>query len=261
MAAWSHLLRDGAHRPWPLPARPWAMTMSWHDLLFAHWSFPPEVVRALVPEAFELDTHGGRAWVGVVPFRMESVGPRGLGWLPSRLPVRAFPELNVRTYVRHGHGEKHGEKPGVWFFSLDAASRLAVRGARAFFHLPYFHADMDVRERDGWVVYASRRRDRQIGPGVFTGRYRPAGERLRVGHGSLEHWLTERYCLYALDRRGRVLRGDVHHRPWPLYAAAAEIDANSVAEAHGLRLNEGEGPLLHFARRLDVLAWWPERPG
>jgi len=254
MTAWSSLLRETAHRPWPLPERPWVMTMSWLDLLFAHWSFAPAVVRALVPEALELDTFDGRAWVGVVPFRMESVGPRGLGWLPGRLPVRAFPELNVRTYVRHGG------KPGVWFFSLDAASRLAVRGARSFFHLPYFHAAMQTRERDGWIEYTSRRRDRRSGPGVFSGRYRPVGERLRVEPGSLEHWLTERYCLYALDPRGRVHRGDIHHLPWPLHAATAEIDTNTVAEVHGLRLEEDEGPLLHFVRRLDVVAWGLE-PG
>lgn len=249
MTAWSSLVRDTAHRPWPLPARPWAMTMSWHDLLFAHWSFAPEVVRALVPEALELDIFDGRAWVGVVPFRMESVGPRALHALPARLPMRAFPELNVRTYVRHGG------KPGVWFFSLDAASRLAVWGARRFFHLPYFHAAMDVRERDGWIEYTSRRRDHRAAPGNFIGRYRPLGERLRAEAGSLEHWLTERYCLYALDPLGRVHRGEIHHVPWPLHAAEARLDANTVAKAHGLRLEAGRGPLLHFARQLDVVAW------
>ena len=225
------------------------MTMTWHDLLFAHWSFAPETLRALVPEALELDVFAGRAFVGVVPFRMERVGPRGLGWLPSRLPgPRAFPELNVRTYVRVGG------KPGAWFFSLAAASALAVEGARAGFRLPYFRAEMSVRERGGWVEYASRRTDSRVGPGAFRARYRPLGERLTPEPGSLEHWLTERYCLYALDRRGRPRRGEIHHLPWPLFGAEAEIEVNTVADAHGLAL-EG-APLLHFARRLDVVAWW-----
>lgn len=251
MVDFAGLTHDTAHRPWPLPAAPWVMTMSWLDLLFAHWSFDPQALRALVPEALELDTFEGRAWVGVVPFRMENVGPRWLGWLPGRLPgPRSFPELNVRTYVRHE------DRPGVWFLSLDAASALAVRGARAFFHLPYFDAEMKVGERDGWVDYDSRRTDRRLGPGVFRGRYRPVGAAITVPTGGLEHWLTERYCLYAADREGRVRRGEIHHRRWPLFAAEAEIETNTVGGAHGLRF-AGE-PLLHFARRLDVVGWWLE---
>lgn len=226
------------------------MTMSWLDLLFAHWAFEPSEIRALIPEALELDTWDGRAYVGVVPFRMESVGPRVLRWLPGQLPgPRSFVELNVRTYVRYEG------KPGVWFFSLDATSPLAVWGARRFFHLPYFHADMKCRDIDGWVEYESRRRDRRIGAGGFVGRYRPLGDGLRALPGSLEHWLTERYCLYAADRGGQLRRGEIHHMPWPLFEAEAEIEVNTVTEAHGLRLGEEE-PLLHFVSRLDVVGWW-----
>ena len=143
MVDWAQLTSEEDHRPWPLPGRPWMMTMSWCDLLFAHWSFEPEAIRPLVPAALELDTFEGRAWVGVVPFRMESVGPRGLGWLPARWPrPRSFAELNVRTYVRHR------DRPGVWFLSLDAASRLAVEVARAGFHLPYFQAEISAPVSD-----------------------------------------------------------------------------------------------------------------
>lgn len=252
MVAWSALTERTDHRPWPLPRRPWVMTMSWLDLLFAHWSFEPAALRAVVPEPLELDTFEGRAYLGVVPFRMENVGPRGLGWLPARLPgPRAFPELNVRTYV------VLDGKPGVWFLSLDAGSALAVEGARAGFHLPYYRAEMDLRERGGWVEVSSRRTDARIGPGEFRARYRGVGERLTARPGSLEHWLTERYCLYTRDRRGRVLRGDIHHPPWPLTAAEAQIEVATVADAHGLTL-DGAPPLLHFARRLDVVAWWPD---
>src|ERR1043165_5219125 len=133
MPDWSALLQHQAHRPYQIPDRSWAMTMSWLDLLFAHWSFEPETIRALLPAGLTLDTFEGRAWVAVVPFRMEHVGPRGLNWLPG---VSAFPELNVRPCVVPA-----GQR-GVWFFSLDAASVVAVRSARAGFHLPYFRAHM-----------------------------------------------------------------------------------------------------------------------
>ena len=240
--------RETAHRPWPLPERPWLMTMSWLDLLFAHWSLDPEVLRPLVPPSLELDTYDGRAWLSVVPFRMEGVGPRLLRHLPTRLPgPRAFPELNLRTYVTVGG------KPGVWFLSLDATSPLAVWGARRFFHLPYFRAHISTRERDGWIEYESERRDPRLGPGIFRGRFRSVGDRLQVPPGSLDHWLTERYCLYTTNRHGTPLRGDIHHRPWPLFAAEADIETNTVAEAHGLVL-EGR-PVLHFSRELDVVAW------
>ncbi len=251
MVNWTSLTDHDEHRPWPLPARPWVMTMSWLDLLFAHWRCSPAELSARLPDGLELDTFDGQAYLGVVPFRMQNVGPRGLGWLPAELPgPRAFPELNVRTYVvRDG-------KPGVWFLSLDAADALAVRGARWGFHLPYFDAEITVDEGpDGWIYYASRRTDHRLGAGEFRGRYRPVGERLRVRPGSLEYWLTERYCLYAVDRQGRVRCGDIHHMPWPLHEAEVEIEVNTVAEAHGFPL-AGSPELAHFAHEIDVVGWW-----
>ncbi|KIG17452.1 hypothetical protein DB30_03153 [Enhygromyxa salina] len=242
---WSAILDQRDHRPYPLPDRPWHMTMSWLDLLFAHWSFDPAVIAALLPAGLELDTHNGRAWVGVVPFRMEHVGPRGLNWVPG---VSAFPELNVRTYVTAGG------KPGVWFFSLDAASKVAVAAARAGFHLPYFRARMRCEERDGWIEYRSERRHRGAPAGEFIGRYRGVGERYLSSVGTLEQWLTERYCLYAQDRRGRILRGEIHHEPWPLQRAQAEIERCTVTDGWGIVLPDDE-PVLHFVRRIDVVGW------
>ncbi len=244
MTDWSALLDTHEHRPYPLPDRAWHMTMSWLDLLFAHWSVSPELLHGLLPAGLELDTHQGRAWVGVVPFRMANVGPRGLNWVPG---VSAFPELNVRTYV------VHGGKPGVWFFSLDAASLLAVRAARLGFHLPYFHADMDCEEREGWIDYRSDRLASDQG-GTFVGRYRPIGEVQRSEPGTLEHWLTERYCLYAVDRHGRIRRGEIHHEPWPLQPAEAVIETCTVSEAWGIPL-VGAPETLHFVRQLDVVGW------
>jgi uncharacterized protein YqjF (DUF2071 family) len=221
------------------------MTMRWEDLAFLHWRYPPEIVRPLVPASLELDLFDGSAWIGVVPFRMSHVGPRGLDSLPG---VSRFAELNVRTYARTG------DRAGVWFFSLDAESRVAVEGARLLFHLPYFHARMSCREQSGAIVYESERRDRRGKQAIFRARYRPSGAIANEQRSALETWLTERYCLFAADPRGRVYMGDVHHRRWPLERGEAEIESSSMIEAAGLPAPQGE-PLVHFSRELDVLAW------
>jgi len=140
---------------------------------------------------------------------MTGVRLRGTPPLPW---LSAFPELNVRTYVTFGG------KPGVWFFSLDASNSMAVAIARAWFHLPYFRARMGCAERDGWIHYQSERTHRGAPIAVLEGRYRPVSEVLRPQHGTLEHYLTERYCLYTTDGRGRLIRGEIHHSPWPCSA-------------------------------------------
>jgi uncharacterized protein YqjF (DUF2071 family) len=245
---WERALEKTSHRPWPVPAGRWSVTMSWLDLLFMHWRVPARVVAALLPPGLELDTYDGSAWIGVVPFRMTNIGLRGIGSPPW---VSAFAELNVRTYV------KHGGKSGVWFLSLDAASRLAVETARALFHLPYFYASIRFEEgADGWIDYASTRKDGRGKPGTYRARYRPAGDVAFARPGTLDDWLTERYCFYAVDGRGRLFRTDVHHRQWPLQAAECEVESNGMAMAGGVALPEG-APVLHFARELDVVSWWP----
>ena len=214
-------LTDLNHRPWPLPERAWVMAQSWHDLLFAHWPVPASELSPHLPPGLTLDTYESCAWVGVVPFRMSGIRLRGLPPVPG---TSAFPELNVRTYVTDG------AKPGVWFFSLDAANALAVAVARAWFHLPYFRARMRCDTKGDEIVYGSRRTHPGATPGVFRGRYGPAGDVYRSSAGTLEHWLTERYCLYAPSPRG-VVRGEIHHVPWPLQPAWAEIDTNTIAAA------------------------------
>jgi uncharacterized protein len=241
---YSFLTRTG-HRPWPLPDGPWIMTQSWHDLLFAHWPIDPAVLRTLVPAVFPLDLFDGRAWLGVVPFRMTNVAPRGVPAVPW---LSTFPELNVRTYVTVD------AKPGVYFLSLDATSRLAVRGARRFFFLPYFTASMSVVSRGGWITYESRRVDSSGAPARFSGRYRAAGEAHAPPAGTLEHFLTERYCLYTTDRQGTPCRLEIHHDPWPLQLAELELDENTMAAAAGVHLPP-EPPLLHYASRQDIVAW------
>jgi uncharacterized protein YqjF (DUF2071 family) len=230
-----------------VPDVPWIMHMEWHDLLFAHWPFPAEAIRPLIPAPLALDTFDGAAWLGVVPFMMRGTRPRGVPSLPW---ISAFPELNVRTYVTAGG------KPGVWFFSLDAANPLAVRAARLTFRLPYYDARMRYRRDGDGVEYGSERTHRLAPPARFAARYRPTGPVFRSAPGSLERWLTERYCLYAADHHGHAWRGEIHHLPWPLQPAEAEIEENTMTAQIRLAL-PARDPLLHFARRLDVEAWAP----
>ncbi len=237
------------HRPWPIPNGPWTMRQSWCDLLFAHWPVPAADLRHLVPAPLKIQEYDGTSWVGVVPFRMEDVMARGLPALPW---ISAFPELNLRLYV------EYEGKPGVWFLSLDATNPLAVWTARNLFHLPYEHARMSITENNGTFAYLS---ERKVAPAVnFEATYAPIGEPYEAQPDTLEHWLTERYCLYAYSKSGKLFRADVQHQPWPLQKAETTILQNDVMTPHGVALN-GEPVLLHFAKRLDVVVWLPQRIG
>jgi len=228
--------------------------MRWSDLLFLHWPLDPALLRAKVPPGLALDTFDGSAWIGVVPFEMSNTRPRNVPGLPL---LSRFPETNVRTYVTHGG------KPGVWFFSLDAASRLAVRVARARFHLPYFHARMRCVARPGRdggdgreIEYATTRIHADAPPAEFKARWRATGPVQLARAGSLERFLTARFCLYAQRPDGHLLRGEVDHADWPLRTAEAEVEANTMLAAHGLATPPGK-PLAHAVERLDVVAWRP----
>ena len=241
-------IREQGHRPWPLPERPWAMGQTWHDLLFAHWPLPPAALEPLVPAPLRLDLYEGRAWLGITPFVIRGLRMRGTAPLPW---MSFFPELNVRTYV------EFGGKPGIYFFSLDAARRAAVVAARHGYRLPYFHARMRVQRHGDEIRYASRRTDASGPAAEFRAAYRPSGPPLDRAEGSLPRWLAERYCLYVVDEQGRPLRGNIHHRPWPLRTAQASIEVNTMAAPLRLEL-EGE-PLLHYSARQDTLIWPLER--
>ena len=218
------------------------MGQTWERLLFAHWSVPVASVRDHVPRSLAVDTFGGSAWIGITPFRVSGLRLRGAPPMPF---VSRFLELNARTYVTVE------EKPGIWFFSLDASSRLAVEAARRAYKLPYFLARISASESGAGFAYASERATRGARPAEFSGRYWANGEAFAAAPGSLEHFLTERYCLYAVER-DHVFRGEIHHRPWPLRPAEAEIARNTMAPP-GIPTN-GE-PLLHLAERQDVVIW------
>jgi uncharacterized protein len=232
-AAQAGSLGETEHRPYPLPERRWVMGQTWHDLLFAHWRVPHDLLRPHVPERLELEQHDGSAWIGLTPFRVSGLRLRGVPPLPL---LSSFYELNCRTYVRAGN------RPGIWFFSLDASSRAAVAAAQRTYELPYRHAQIQARE-------GSFRADTD--GGFFRARYHGVGMPAPAEPATLEHFLTERYCLYAGNGE---LRAEIHHAPWPLQPAEGEL------EQHGIAPVELESePIYHYARRQDVVVWAPER--
>jgi len=233
------------HRHWPPPARRWRWRQTWHDLLFIHWPVAPESLRPLIPEALTIDTRGGTAWLGLVPFRMSGITYRGLPPVPW---LSAFAEMNLRTYVTLD------DKPGVWFLRMDAARAAAVWAARLALGLPYVWSTMKVRRDDDRVSYSSVQRGAR-----FDATYEPVGAATESPAGSLEAFLTERYCLYTVRAR-RLLRVEIHHRPWPLQPARAEIRHNTIPDSLGLHGPIAD-PLLHFSDRLDVVGWGVEGVG
>ena len=235
-------LRHLSHRPWPLPDGPWVMGQTWRSLIFAHWRVEASTLKTIVPAPLVVDEHDGSAWIGVSPFVVTGLHPRGL---PTARGLKGFLELNVRTYVRFD------DRPGILFLTLDATSRLAVAGARLTYRLPYHHAAIQMRRLDGWIdVHTTR-------PGLTSRlRTRPLGCGGPASPGSLDAFLIERYCLYAAGPRS-LLRADIHHRPWQLHAP----DDDTTVEVRGappLPPLVGS-PLVHVAPLQDVLIWAPKR--
>ncbi|MFN2200481.1 MAG: YqjF family protein [Caldilineaceae bacterium] len=238
-----------SHRPYPLPNGPWFMHQSWLDLLFAHWPVSAQELRPHIPDDLEIDTYNGTAWFSLVMFRMSGVRPRRLPSIPG---LSSFPEVNLRTYVFPRNAGVR--QPGVWFFSLDAHNRAAVAVARRVYHLPYFHADMSLTDTQLSILYKSERTHKHAPPATLSAEYYPVDGIEYTLPGTLDHWVSERYCLYTTDRQGRLLQAQVHHLPWPLQKADCQFHTNTMIEAAGLPLPVA-APLLHFARRLDVLIW------
>jgi uncharacterized protein YqjF (DUF2071 family) len=230
------------------PAGRHVMRQIWRHLGFLHWPIAPDEIARLLPPGLEVDTFDGVTFVGIVPFTIP-LTRTGFG-----VPMApAFHEINMRTYVHRA-----GRDPGVWFFSLDATSRLAVAGARLWYGLPYFAAEIALDEAGESVHYRSRRH----GTGAsFDARYQPAGEVAPAAPGSLEFFLAERYVLYARSRRGlRTAR--VHHAPYPLQPARAADVAQTLTAAGGLGPGScaGPPPLVHYAREVDVEIFGPSGP-
>ena len=239
-----------SQKPRPLPSGRWAMTQRWNDLLFAHWPVAASQLSPLLPEGLLVDTYQGSAWVGVVPFWMDRVKLRGI---PSMPGARSFPELNLRTYVR----DQYTGVQGVYFFSLDARNLLAVGIARIFYHLPYYWAQMNLEQRSEREFDFYSRRLWSKKPVIFRARYRGLGPTRKLAEsrpGSLEYFLTERYTLFSHNGAKQLVRANVHHVPWPLEEAEAEIERNDLPASLGINLPKTD-PVLHYSRRLAVYIW------
>lgn len=260
--------------------------MTWRDVFFAHWPVSPEVVQSQLPPELAVDTYDGRAWLGVVAFRMDPIKPRGS---PVGL---TFGELNLRTYVtpaedtiererdanthlapasgsgveadsdsgfgpdfdsgsRSGSRSGSGPGPGIYFFNLDASDRLSVAVARRLFELPYYTAAMDLSRRGTEVRFRSRRTHPGAPPNRFAATYRPTGDPFEAEPGSIEAFLVERYRFYTAKQGLAV--GEIDHDPWRLQPAEASIETNTCFEANGFDRPDGD-PLVHYSRTLPVSA-------
>ncbi len=225
------------------------MRQKWRDLLFVHWPIESEALRPLVPAQLELDLYDGTAYVGLVPFTMTGVRPVGLPSVPG---VSSFHETNVRTYVRLGDRD-----PGVWFFNLEAASAIAVRLARWLFYLPYHYARMFLEhevnsppDEPGSILYAGTRQWPGPVPASYAIRARAEGRIEPAKPGSLEHFLVERYILFAA-RKSRLYQGRVHHTPYPLQPAKVLSLDETLLAALGIDRPDTL-PLVHFAQGVEV---------
>lgn len=223
------------------PAGRPAQFQRWDDLLFLHWKVPAEALRPLVPASLALDTFEGDAYVGVVPFMMRDVHPT---WAFPVAPISNFLETNVRTYVHRG-----GADPGVWFFSLDAANALAVGIARAFWDLPYHRATMSLEKRDGVIEYNTVRDGTPKGRCAVA--YRHLGSPAPAVPGTLEHFLAERYILYAARDDGAMRLGRVHHAPYPLERAELLRWDEDLVAAAGITRPDAP-PIAHYAAGVSV---------
>jgi hypothetical protein len=227
---------------------PWVMTQRWNDLLFLHYAISPEALRPLIPEVLTLDTYQHTAWVSITPFWINHLRPPGVPSLPW---ISHFAEINVRTYV------SYAGKPGVYFFSLDASNLSAVWGARVFYRLPYWQASMKLEGRGKASIKCRSKRHHGPKPAEIRLSYGPTSKPFHARPGSLQHFLSERYCLYSYNRK-RLYRGEIHHLPWDLQNATQEIEHNTMAQTAGIELPL-QPDLAYFSRELKVLFWPPER--
>jgi uncharacterized protein YqjF (DUF2071 family) len=226
------------------------MTQRWNDLLFAHWPVPLASLSALVPEGLQVDTFEGSAWLGIVPFWLDRIKLRGVPPIPG---ARSFPDLNLRTYVQ----DQDTGTRGIYCFSLDASSLMAVAAARLFYHLPYYWADMRLDQTADREISFSSRRLFSKQKVIFNARYRGLGPNHKLAEhvaGTFESFMMERSCLFSVNNAGQAIRANLHSVPWPLEDARAEIERNDLASAIGIELPNQE-PVLHYSRRLAIYIW------
>ena len=234
------------HRPWPLPSGEWKWRQSWLDLAFLHYPVATKEIESRIPKGVSIDTYENAAWIGLVPFRMSGVMRRPLPDIPL---FSSFPELNLRTYVI-AEG-----KPGVWFFSLDAASYPIVLGGKALYDLPYHYANSSLNQKEDWFEFLSIRKKERT---KFHAKYRPIGEEFLAKNGTFEHWATERYCLYSLSGHLSISRVEVHHKQWPLQKSEVDIVENEIIDSAGISVIDNK-PRCHYSRGVHVISYGKQR--
>ncbi len=234
-----------------LPAESIVMRQTWRSLFFAHWKVDPSLIAKSLPEGLYPDLFDGAGWIGVVPFAMDAVRPRGFPAVPW---LSWFLELNVRTYVHDDNG-----LPGVWFYSLDCNQPVAVEIARGLFHLNYRHAQMKVRkDRNGAFRYQSRLLGEEQ---TVVLAYQPRGELYEAEVGSLLFFLVERYLLYSQNRSGELFTGRVHHEPYRMAEVVAEVDGTAIARLTGLPDLDRQPDHLCYSPGVDVTIYPLRRVG
>jgi uncharacterized protein len=221
----------------------WRWSQRWREVFFAHWPMPADQLRSLLPARLDLDTWGGKAWVSAVAFRLQRVRLRGL---PPLGPCSNFLELNLRTYVRQG------SEAAIYFLSIHAGSRLAVRLARWLTPLPYAFARICYEKRGNARQFDCHLPAHPALP-LFRAEFREPGEPAPVDN-ALDEWLLERYCAYMTDRRGRLHRLVVRHTPWQAFIVGAEVNAERLGAAQRLDLTSPP-ERCHFSPAMRALLW------
>ncbi|MBS4174515.1 DUF2071 domain-containing protein [Bacillus sp. FJAT-49736] len=239
------LLNDIIHRPFPLPSKRWIMRQSWRNVLFLHWPIPPEKLRPHIPSILQIDTFNGSAWLGIILFVIEGIFPFGLSSV-SLTPK--FPEINVRTYVTYNG------KPGIYFMSIDVENWASLKIAKRWYRLPYKSAQISLRKEKQTYSFQSIRKGNENPSISFKGEFGPVSEVYYAKEGTLDHWLTERYCLYSSNNVGNIYCGEIHHRPWPLQKAEIEMVRNTLFIPFNLDFPKVK-PIAHFSTGVDSLMW------
>jgi len=223
----------------------WQIKMGWHNALFLHWKIAPDELRRWLPETLELDLFDDHAWLGIVAFEMHHVRRR---WIPRIPGMRSFPEINVRTYCRHG------DTDGIFFLSLDTPEFFTRVFGKREFHLPYRKRRIDYQTSDSSpTLYRSYRPDGTI---EFDARYQPAeadtAECSAFASNKFIRWSSERYSLYSETPRGTLMRGDVEHPEWPTSQVSFDLLTNHLLTPY---LKSASSPdTAHYSTGVDTFA-------